>query len=50
MDPIISTDDVLYRVKNAKNTTLEILVGIGHMGHVEAPKKCLELIQNFIRK
>lgn len=48
MDPIISISDIHTQIENAKNAELKIIPNVGHMGHIEAPEICLEIIQNFI--
>lgn len=47
LDNVISTKDILFQVQNATNTAVEFLPEIGHMGHIEAPEKCLKIIKSF---
>ena len=48
LDPVISTEDI--RVQNAlsEKIKLEIVPHIGHMGHLEAPGQCYEILSNFV--
>ena len=46
-DSVIQTQDIQKQASLNENIRLEILEGVGHMGHLEAPEKCIKLISNF---
>ena len=50
LDPVIGTETILTQAALSPNVRLEILEGIGHMGHMEAPDDCLRLIVSFLRE
>jgi len=49
LDSVISIDDVKEIAELSNDIQLEIVKNISHMGHLEAPEKCFELIANFCR-
>jgi pimeloyl-ACP methyl ester carboxylesterase len=49
LDSVISTDDVKKIAALSDDIRLEIVPNIGHMGHLEAPEECFELIADFCR-
>lgn len=46
-DPIISNETVELQAGSSPEIRLEILDGIGHMGHIEAPLQCERIIADF---
>jgi pimeloyl-ACP methyl ester carboxylesterase len=50
LDSVISTDDVKKIAALSDDIRLEIVPNIGHMGHLEAPDECFELIADFCRR
>jgi len=48
LDPVIPTESVLAQAALSPNIRLEMLEGIGHMGHLEAPDDCLRPIVSFL--
>lgn len=47
-DAVIPATDIEEQAKLNNNIKLEIVEGIGHMGHLEAPETCLQPIKNFL--
>jgi len=50
LDGVIPNSDIEAQSKLSNNITLNVVEGIGHMGHFEAPEECLEPIKEFIRQ
>lgn len=50
LDPVIPMDTILAQTAFSPDLQIEILEGIGHMGHLEAPKECLQLIVSFLQE
>ena len=48
LDSVIPTETIMAQAALSPNVRLEILEGIGHMGHLEAPVDCLRLIVSFL--
>ena len=48
-DAVISADDIKEQSALNENISLKVVTGIGHMGHLEAPEKCLKLISDFCK-
>lgn len=48
-DAVISADDIKEQSALNENISLKVVTGIGHMGHLEAPENCLELISDFCK-
>ncbi|MDP6908246.1 MAG: alpha/beta hydrolase [Flavobacteriales bacterium] len=46
-DSVISNESIHSQVELNANIDLQIIEGIGHMGHIEAPAKCQEIIVDF---
>jgi pimeloyl-ACP methyl ester carboxylesterase len=49
LDTVISIDDAKNMAALNSNIQLEVVENISHMGHLEAPEKCFELIYNFCK-
>ena len=49
LDSVISIDDAKKMAEFDSNILLEIVRNISHMGHLEAPEKCFELISKFCK-
>ena len=49
LDSVISIDDAKKMAELDSNILLEIVRNISHMGHLEAPEKCFELISKFCK-
>jgi pimeloyl-ACP methyl ester carboxylesterase len=49
LDTVISIDDAKNMAALNRNIQLEVVENISHMGHLEAPEKCFELIYNFCK-
>lgn len=47
-DAVIPTPDIEEQAKLNNNIKLEVVEGIGHMGQLEAPERCLQPIKNFL--
>ena len=47
-DGVIPNEDIEEQSKLNNNITLKVVEDIGHMGHLEAPEKCLEPIKEFV--
>lgn len=50
LDTVISTNDVKKLAALNTDIQLEIVNNISHMGHLEAPEECFELISDFCNK
>ena len=50
LDSVIPTSDMEKLAVLNENIDLEIVNGIGHMGHLEAPEKCLGIILEFLAR
>lgn len=48
LDPVIPTEAILAQAALSLRIRLEVLEGIGHMGHLEAADECLRLIVSFL--
>lgn len=48
LDGVIPNEDIEEQSKLNNNITLIVVEGIGHMGHLEAPEKCLKPIIEFV--
>jgi pimeloyl-ACP methyl ester carboxylesterase len=48
VDPVISTEDIKVQESLSAKVHLEIVPEIGHMGHLEAPSTCYEILSNFV--
>ena len=49
LDPVIKTEDIQALAKLNENVSLAQINGIGHMGHLEAPEKCLKTLMDFCK-
>ena len=49
LDPVIKTEDIQALAKLNENVSLAQINGIGHMGYLEAPEKCLEILMDFCK-
>lgn len=49
LDSVISLSDVKQLAELSNSISLEVVSQIGHMGHLEAPEKCLALISDFCK-
>ena len=50
LDAVIPNSDMLEQSRLNNNITLKVFEGIGHMGHLEAPEACLEVLKEFASK
>lgn len=48
LDSVISSESVEDLAALNPNISLQVVSNIGHMGHLEAPEKCLQIISDFI--
>ncbi len=46
-DPVISNDSFEQQVALDAGIRVEVLQGIGHMGHIETPRECERIIKDF---
>jgi pimeloyl-ACP methyl ester carboxylesterase len=49
LDTVISIEDAKKMAALNSNIQLEVVENISHMGHLEAPEKCFDLIYNFCK-
>jgi len=47
LDPIISLESIRQQAALDPNIRFELIAGIGHMGHLEAPETCFTIIKDF---
>lgn len=48
LDSVIPTESVEKLAALNSNISLQVVSNIGHMGHLEAPEKCLRILSDFI--
>ncbi len=46
-DPVISNESVRRQAELDADIDLQVIENIGHMGHIEAPEKCNEILSDF---
>lgn len=48
LDPVIATEDLQTQESLSTKIRMTTIPEIGHMGHLEAPEKCYEILSNFV--
>lgn len=48
LDPVIATEDLQTQESLSTKISMKTIPEIGHMGHLEAPEKCYEILSNFV--
>ena len=49
-DPVLSNELAHKQIDSCPNVTAHLLDNVGHMGHLEAPKKCFQTISSFMNQ